>query len=82
MIRAVSFFLALAALVVATAPHSDFKLALNSVPAKPAARRQRIAAANPKVAELDALPTGTSEPLLDYFNGTDLQWYGEISSTC
>ncbi|KAJ7812337.1 acid protease [Mycena leptocephala] len=79
MIRAVSFFLALAVLAVATAPHSDFKLALNSVPAKPAARWQRIAAANPKFAALDALPTGTSEPLFDYFNGTDLRWYGEIS---
>ncbi|KAJ6562014.1 acid protease [Mycena capillaripes] len=71
MIRAVSLALVLVAATgaLASAPHSDSKLTLSSVSSKPSTRRARIAASNPP----------TSEPLFDYFNGTDLQWYGEVS---
>jgi len=74
---------------VATAPHSDFKLTLNSVPATPAARRARVRASTPSLVTSSsrratsssrlAAPNTTSEPLFDYFNGTDLQWYGDIT---
>ncbi|KAJ7878643.1 acid protease [Mycena leptocephala] len=39
---------------------------LSSVPTNHSARRARLAAP-------------TSQPLIDYFNGTDLQWYGNVS---
>ncbi|KAF7336871.1 Acid protease [Mycena venus] len=78
-VSAVLLALAAAPAVFATAPHSDLKLALSSIPGRPAARRARIHAANLARRATDPLPTGTSEPLVDYFNGTDLQWYGEIS---
>jgi hypothetical protein len=69
MIRSISLSLSLvlaAATVVATTPHSDFKVTLSSVPTNHSARRARLAAP-------------TSQPLIDYFNGTDLQWYGNVS---
>ncbi|KAJ6575374.1 acid protease [Mycena capillaripes] len=55
---------------IATAPHSDFKVTLSSVPKSPSARRTRLATSR---------SSPTSEPLLDYFNGTDLQYFGNIS---
>ncbi|KAJ6507855.1 acid protease [Mycena vitilis] len=72
MIRTASLALAFLATtgVLAAAPHSDKKVSLSSVAAKSSSRRARIAASttNP-----------TSEPLFDYFNGTDLQWFGDIT---
>ncbi|KAJ7679087.1 acid protease [Mycena polygramma] len=55
---------------LAAAPHSNSKVSLSSVAAKPSSRRARIAASTPNT---------TSEPLFDYFNGTDLQWFGDIT---
>ncbi|KAJ7045282.1 acid protease [Mycena alexandri] len=65
--------LAVATAAVATAPHSDAKLTLSSIASTPNARRTRIAASS-------ASPTSSDDvKLLDYFDGTDLQWYGQIS---
>ncbi|KAF7336875.1 Acid protease [Mycena venus] len=64
---------------LATAPHSDFKLSLSSMPAKPAARQARVRASFAASSSRLAARDTTSEPLFDYFNGTDLQWYGDIS---
>ncbi|KAF8145430.1 acid protease [Mycena galopus ATCC 62051] len=67
---------------LATAPHSDFKLSLSSAPATAVTRRARVRASTPSLAasksRRDASNT-TGEPLFDYFNGTDLQWYGDIT---
>ncbi|KAF8176568.1 acid protease, partial [Mycena galopus ATCC 62051] len=83
MISSSLVFIALAATAaLATTPHSDFKLSLGSAPATPAGRRARIRGSTPSLAapkyRRDASNT-TSEPLFDYFNGTDLQWYGDIT---
>ncbi|KAJ6575375.1 acid protease [Mycena capillaripes] len=73
MIRAISSSLALvvaaATAAIATAPHSDFKVILSSV--------RKNSSARPRVATWRSGPT--SEHLLDYFNGTDLQYFGNIS---
>ncbi|KAJ7491018.1 acid protease [Mycena latifolia] len=72
MIRVCSLVaLAATTATLATAPHSDLKILLSSTSSDPSTRRERLAAS-------PALPTGTSEPLFDYFHGTDLQWYGDI----
>ncbi|KAF7360721.1 Acid protease [Mycena venus] len=73
--------LAAATAALATAPHSDFKLALSSIPATPATRRARVRASTPSLASGSRLASSntTSEPLFDYFNGTDLQWFGDIT---
>ncbi|KAF8170827.1 acid protease [Mycena galopus ATCC 62051] len=47
----------------ATTPHSDFKITVTSAPSNSTTRRTRT----------------SSEGLVDYFDGTDLQWYGNIS---
>ncbi|KAF7358105.1 Acid protease [Mycena venus] len=60
----------LADAALATASHSDFKVTLNSVPTSPSARRTGFSSSRAHSA---------SEPLQDYFNGTDLQWFGNIS---
>ncbi|KAJ6489939.1 acid protease [Mycena sanguinolenta] len=70
--------LAVAAVAQATAPHSDFKLALGSIPSTPAARRARVRGSTTSLASNTRRDT-SSEPLFDYFNGTDLQWYGDIT---
>ncbi|KAF7376906.1 Acid protease [Mycena sanguinolenta] len=57
-----------AAALGTTTPHSDFKVALSSAPANVTTRRMRVAASRT-----------SSESLQDYFDGTDLQWYGKIS---
>ncbi|KAJ7505841.1 acid protease [Mycena galericulata] len=75
MIHASSLVLVLAAATAAfatTAPHSAAKLTLSSAPSTPSARRARLTAS-------PAAANDTSEQLFDYFNGTDLQWYGDIS---
>ncbi|KAJ7644665.1 aspartic peptidase domain-containing protein [Roridomyces roridus] len=58
-----------AAFATAQHAHSDFKVTLSSTSGGASGRRARIAASNPT----------SSEPLLEYFNGTDLQWYGNVS---
>ncbi|KAJ7039610.1 acid protease [Mycena alexandri] len=63
--------LAAATAALATAPHSDVKFALSFVPLTPDARRTRIAASS--------ISPASNIKLVDYFNGTDLQWYGQIS---
>ncbi|KAJ7737748.1 acid protease [Mycena metata] len=64
--------LASATAALATAPHSDLKFTLTSASSTPDARRTRIAASTSR--------SNTSNiELFDYFNGTDLQWYGQIS---
>ncbi|KAJ7255787.1 acid protease [Mycena haematopus] len=70
-----------APVALAAAPHSDFKLTLGSVPTTPAARRARLRASTPSLASNSRRHASnlTSEPLFDYFNGTDLQWYGDLT---
>ncbi|KAJ6483962.1 acid protease [Mycena sanguinolenta] len=55
------------AVLATTTPHSDFKVALNSAATNSIART-RVASSRT-----------SSEPLKEYFDGTDLQWYGKIS---
>ncbi|KAF7345319.1 Acid protease [Mycena sanguinolenta] len=71
--------LAVAAVAQATAPHSDFKLTLGSISSTPAARRARVRGSTASLASNTRRDASTSEPLFDYFNGTDLQWYGDIT---
>ncbi|GJJ06949.1 hypothetical protein Clacol_001145 [Clathrus columnatus] len=58
--------IALGSFVKATVIHSDVKVVLQSKPTPSHALRRR------------ALPP-VNVPLADYFNGTDLQWFGPIS---
>ncbi|KAF7342890.1 Acid protease [Mycena sanguinolenta] len=73
--------LAIATAAQATAPHSDFKLTLSSTPSTPAARRARLHSSMSSLASSTRRDASnvTSEPLFDYFNGTDLQWYGDMT---
>ncbi|KAJ7167987.1 acid protease [Mycena filopes] len=65
------FALVGATAAVATAPHSSLKFSLSSTAATPDARRTRVAAST--------AASSSNVQLVDYFDGTDLQWYGPIS---
>ncbi|KAJ7746392.1 acid protease [Mycena metata] len=71
MLFSLALALAAATAALATAPHSDAKFALTSIPSTPDARRTVVATSRAS--------SGNNVKLFDYFNGTDLQWYGQLS---